>query len=83
MNDITYIQNGFFTRFLPDTKDGEGAVNEIIRVTGDNVIRNDHLKAILKQLRQAGYKVKKAIVTKESKEKVLAEIDDLLDQLVV
>lgn len=83
MSDLIYTQNGFFTRFFADTKDGEVALSEMIRVTGDTVIRNDHLKAVLKQLRKSGYKVYKAKPTKESKEKVLAELDDLLNELGV
>ena len=83
MSDLIYTQNGFYTRFFADTKDGEVAISEMIRVTGDNVIRNDHLKAVLKQLRKAGYKVYKAKPTKESKEKVLAELDSLLNELGV
>ena len=81
MSDLNYKQNGFFTWFLPNTKEGEEAYNEIHKVTGDGFIRNDHLKSILKQLRDAGYKVTKAKVTKAKKEKVMAEIDSLLNEL--
>ena len=81
MSDLIYTQNGFFTRFIPNTKEGEIAYNEIYRVTGDGVVRNDHLKQTLKQLRSAGYKVSKAKVSKEKKEKVLSEIDSILNQL--
>ena len=81
MSDLIYTQNGFFTRFIPNTKEGEEAYNEIYRVTGDGAVRNDHLKATLKQLRKAGYKVSKAKVSKKSKEKVLSEIDSVLNDL--
>ena len=81
MADLIYTQNGFFTRFVPNTKEGEEAYNEIYRITGDGAVRNDHLKATLKQLRCAGYKVSKAKVSKAKKEKVMSEIDDLLNQL--
>lgn len=81
MSDLIYTQNGFFTRFVPNTKEGEEAYNEIYRVTGDGAVRNDHLKATLKQLRNAGYKVSKAKVSKVKKEKVMSEIDDLLNEL--
>ena len=83
MNDLIYTQNGFFTRFFAETKDGEIAISEMIRVTGDTVIRNDHLKVVLKQLRKAGYKVCKAKSTKESKENILSELDSLLNELGV
>ena len=81
MSDLVYIQNGFYTRFLANTPEGEQAYNEIVRVTGDNAIRNDHVKAVLKQLRKAGYKVTKAKVSNKSKESVLSEIDDILREL--
>ena len=81
MSDLIYTQNGFFTRFVPNTKEGEEAYNEIYRITGDGAVRNDHLKTTLKQLRDAGYKVSKAKVSKSKKEKVIAEIDDLLNEL--
>lgn len=81
MSDLIYTQNGFFTRFVPNTKEGEEAYREIYRVTGDGVLRNDHLKATLKQLRKAGYKVSKAKISKVKKEKVMSEIDDLLNEL--
>ena len=81
MSDLMYTQNGLFTRFFANTKDGETAINEIIRVTGDNIVRNDHLKSVLKQLRKSNYKVCKAKTTKKSKEKVLAELDSYLNEL--
>lgn len=81
MTDLFYTQSEMFTRFAPNTKLGEDAYNEIYRVTGDGAVRNDHLKSTLKQLRKAGYKVSKAKVSNESKEKLMSEIDDLLNQL--
>ena len=71
MSDLIYFQNGFYTRFVPNTKEGEDAWNEIYKVTGDGAVRNDHLKATLKQLRKAGYKVTKGKVTKAQRQAVL------------
>lgn len=79
--DLVYTQNGFYTRFYPETKEGESAIREMLRVTGDTVIRNDHLKSVLKQLKKSGYKVRKAKISKETKEEVFAEIDQLLNDL--
>ena len=82
MSDLLYFQNGFYTRFVPNTKEGEDAWNEIYRVTGDGAVRNDHLKATLKQLRTAGYKVTKGKVTKAQRQAVLGDIDNLFGDLL-
>ena len=80
MSDLTYISNGFYTRFIPNTKSGEEAYYEIYKVTGDGAVRNDHLKATLKQLRVAGYTVSKSKISKAKKEKemttIMSELDD-------
>tara|TARA_R110002012_G_scaffold40376_1_gene111224 strand:+ start:31 stop:279 length:249 start_codon:yes stop_codon:yes gene_type:complete len=75
--DIKYTKNGLFTRFTAVSDEGENVIKEIFRVTGDNVIRNDHLKQTLKQIRSAGYTVSKAKPSKQNLTEVLNELEDL------
>ena len=77
MSDLIYTSNGFFTRFIANTKEGEEAYNEIYRVTGDGAVRNDHLKQTLNQLRKAGYKVTKAKTDNINISDILSEFDEL------
>lgn len=78
MSDLFYTQNGFWTRFIPNTKAGEEAYKEIIRVTGDGTVWNDHLKQTLKQLRDSGYTVAKAKKpTQQEINAILEEIENL------
>ena len=75
--DITYINQGLFTAFIPQTKAGEDAFREICRVQGDHTgkVLTIHAKQTIQQLRKAGYKVEKA-----PKQKPLT--DDQLDSLL-
>ena len=60
--DITYIDQGLFTAFIPQSKQGEDAFREICRVHGDHTgkVLTIHAKQTIQQLRKAGYKVGKA-----------------------
>lgn len=75
--DITYIDQGLFTAFIPQTKAGEDAFREICRVQGDHTgkVLTIHAKQTIQQLRKAGYKVGKA-----PKQKPMT--DDQLDSLL-
>lgn len=78
--DITYINQGLFTAFLPQSEQGEDAFREICRVQGDHTgkVLTIHAKQTIQQLRKAGYKVGKV-----SKQKPITddELDSLLDEL--
>ena len=84
--DITYINQGLFTAFIPQTKAGEDAFREICRVQGELSGTDDHtgkvltvhVKQTIAQLRKAGYKVGKA---KEQSKPTELELDELLSQL--
>jgi hypothetical protein len=78
MSDLIYTQTGFYTRFFAENKDGELAIEEMIRITGDTVVRNDHFKTVLQQLRRAGYKVTKSKkATKKEVNKMFDELEEL------
>lgn len=77
--DLEYYDKGLFVGFLPNTKEGESAYNEIVKVTGDNYIRKDHLREVLKQLRKAGYNVKKSKKSNLTMDEILN--DPLLKEL--
>ncbi len=71
--DLSYITQGMWTRFLPESKAGEAAWSQM----GDGtVILTMHLKNVLAQLRRAGYSVQKAKPVKMTMtdEELLAEL---------
>lgn len=78
MTDIYYIEQGLFTTFIPNTKDGEMLWNSIAKENkGVAKIFTTHLKSTLKQIKDAGYSVRK-------KKSSLVEIDaeKLLEELL-
>jgi len=78
MTDLTYTTDSLFTAFIPHTPDGENAWRVMAQDTkGTGKVLNMHAKAVISQLRKAGYTVSKAKAGKVS----LAEIDELLGQL--
>ena len=79
MNDIEYIEQGLFTAFLPVSKAGEAAFNQMAAHTeGTGKVLSIHKQGTIQQLRQAGYKVGKA----KKQGKVTAEqADDMLREL--
>ena len=59
--DITYKQDGMFTRFFPESTAGEAVWNEMAsKMDGVAAVLNFEAKAIIAQIRAAGYKVAKA-----------------------
>jgi len=59
--DLTYLNQGLFTAFIPQNKAGEDAWWELAKQTeGTGKVLTVHLPAILAQLRKAGYTVKQA-----------------------
>ena len=79
MNDIEYIDHGMFTSFLPVSKDGEVAFNQMAEYTeGTGKVLSIHKQGTIQQLRKAGYKVGKAKkegkVTAEQADAMLREL---------
>ncbi len=75
--DLTYITTGLFTRFMPETKAGEAAWNEMAKDDGCAVVLSIHAKNVISQLRKAGYSVakeKKAPAWTSEDDKLLAEL---------
>ena len=79
MSDLTYTQQGLFTRFIATSDAGEVAWKIIAeKMNGDAIIFSMHLKSTLHQLRKAGYRVSKAKpVTKKEIKKIFDEMDAL------
>jgi len=59
--DLTYLKQGFFTTFYPETPEGKEAWYKIAAHTeGTGSIFTLHLKQTLRMLRSKGYIVRKA-----------------------
>lgn len=74
--DLTYSNDGMFTRFYPETPAGEEAWRTMAQ-GGAAAFLPFQIPGILSQLRAAGYKVSKARVVKMSGR----ETDDLAAEL--
>ena len=79
MNDLEYIDHGMLTAFIPVTKAGEVAFNQMAEYTeGTGKVLSIHKQGTIQQLRQAGYKVGKAKrqgkVTEEQVDEILREL---------
>lgn len=73
--DLTYTTSGMFTRFIPETTQGETAWKEMEAQGGAQVLAI-HAAAVIQQLRKAGYSVAKARKVKAG------EINAILKELV-
>lgn len=79
MNDIEYIEHGLFTAFIPVSKAGEVAFNQMAKDTdGTGKVLTIHKQSTIQQLRQAGYKVGKA---KKAKEMTAEQVENILEEL--
>lgn len=59
--DISYTNDKMFTRFMPESKAGEDVWREMAsKMGGVAAVLNFEAKAIIAQMRAAGYKVGKA-----------------------
>jgi len=59
-NDLTYLNQGLFTAFFPESPAGDKVWQEIASQTdGTGKIFTIHLKNTLKQLKKAGFKIAK------------------------
>ena len=79
MNDIEYINQGLFTAFVPVSKAGEVAFNQMAEYTeGTGKVLSIHKQSTIQQIRQAGYKVgkvkKQGKVTAEQEDTMLREL---------
>lgn len=75
MTDIQYIDGGMFTTFVPSSKAGQKAWNEMAAQNGNVAkIFSIHSKSVIAQFRAAGYKVSKAKPLK-------VDADALFDEL--
>jgi hypothetical protein len=78
MSDLTYLNQGFFTVFFPQSKAGEVAWNELAIVTqGTGKIPTIQLPQFLANLREAGYSVHK--VKNRTAAEADAEMQAILD----
>ena len=77
--DLTYLNQGLFTAFFPDSPAGEKVWQEIASETnGTGKIFTMHLKNTLKQLRKAGFKIAQAKkTTKSDLTAIFTEMADL------
>lgn len=75
--DLEYITTGLFTRFMPCTPDGEAAWREMAKEDGCAAVLSIHAKAVITQLRKAGYSVAKAKKPTQTIDEILVELGDL------
>ncbi len=75
--DISWILDYPFVRFLPESAAGERVWREMHSQGGGDVVAIQHKECVIKQIRDAGYIVRKkrASVVTDS------EADDLLNEL--
>ena len=81
ITDFTYTTNGLFTSFIPHTPEAENAWRVMAQNNNGNAtFFTVHLPSILKQLKDAGYTVRKARagkpVTEEEISALLAELGE-------
>jgi len=80
--DLTYLKQGLFTAFIPESPEGRNAWRAIAEQTeGTGKVFTVQLPAVLAQLRKAGYTVKQA--KKKSEEETKLEMAEILKQLEI
>lgn len=75
--DLTYITSGLFTRFVPNSSEGEEAWRVMREANGNAVVLSIHSETVIGQLRRAGYsvaKAKKAPAWTSEDDQLLAEL---------
>lgn len=75
--DLEYIDTGLFTRFIPNTPEGESAWRTMDE-NGGACVFTLHADKAIAQLRKAGYSVKRA---KKQPPLTACQIDNLLAEL--
>lgn len=74
--DITYTQDGIWTRFFPETDAGRPVWDEM-QEDGVAAVLNNHAENVIKQIRSAGYRIAKA---KKVTDADMEEIFDLMEK---
>ena len=59
-NDLTYLPQGLFTTFFPETPAGEDAWRVIAAEDGSGKVLTIHLVSTIRQIKRAGLTVAKA-----------------------
>lgn len=77
MADLVYIQDGYWTRFVPVTDAGAEAWSVMAEAYGNGCVSvpPHHVKSIKRQLRDAGYTVGKA--KPMPLDEIFAEMDEM------
>lgn len=77
--DIEYIESGMFIIFFPNTPEGEQVWRQLAESTdGTGKVFAIHAKQVIKDIRKAGYTVRKAKpASKKDADKMLKEFDEL------
>ena len=78
--DLTYLKQGLFTAFIPESPEGQDAWREIAAQTeGTGKVFTAQLPAVLSQLRKAGYTVKQS--AKKSPQTLRREMAEIMKEL--
>ena len=78
--DLTYLKQGLFTAFIPESPEGQDAWREIAAQTeGTGKVFTAQLPAVLSQLRKAGYAVKQS--ENKSPETLRREMAEIMREL--
>lgn len=73
--DLEFSNNGLFTRFFPNTLEGEVAWKEMHKTHPEAIVLTIHANSVIAQLRKAGYSVAKQKPCKLSTDQILAELE--------
>jgi hypothetical protein len=78
MADLEYKNNGMFTHFYPNTPAGEDAWRVMAKEDGVAAVFSHQAKDVIRQLKAAGYTVRKAKpLTKTEIENIYKEMEEL------
>lgn len=76
--DIVYIKDSMFTRFIPNTVQGESLWRDLYNQNGlSNAVLNIDAARVIRQIQAAGYSVGKASKPKESINDILKELEGI------
>ena len=76
MTDLTYSNQGLFTLFIPESPAGISAWQAMSQDTqGTGKVLTMHAKAVIMQLRKAGYKVSKAKPVDMTMDDIMKELE--------
>jgi len=70
--DIEYITDGFWVSLMPVTQSGHDAWLHILGITGSSKIQASHFPSVKKQLKDAGYTIRKSRPTQKTDQQLLA-----------